>query len=202
MGAGRCVCVCGGVGVKPKRKPCTCCLSAGPSCSSQWCCSRQLCNSWELGSERFPEQNWSPSPSSSFSEREWAEAVVQIRQWLAERSGVEERGCPCTTGFLLRNDNIKFYIVQFSGIYVPCKQARKQEGASSVSQGGNADTGFLNTTIHRVRGRHCRKFWSALEEEALAERSVELSAVTFPNFLEHHNVICHFTTHLASSKSI
>lgn len=84
--------------------------------------------------------------------------------------------------------------VIFSVICVPCHCAKGSRRELPLSQGGNAVTEFFNTTIHRVRVGHWRKFRSALEKQALPEVCGESSAVTFPDFLEHHKVICHFTT--------
>lgn len=114
------MCVCGGVGAKPKRKPCTWCLcaakSAGSSCDPQCCCSSFVtAGKWELS---------------------WAELVCftlfkLCRAW--ERSGVEERGYPCTIaqGFCWGIPSL--HSVLFSVICVPCHCAKGSRRELPVS---------------------------------------------------------------------
>lgn len=83
---------------------------------------------------------------------------------------MEERDYPSSTGFLLGNCIPTNSYVQCDLCSLPLCQG-KQEGDSSVFQGDNADTEVFNTTIHRVRGGHWRKFWSALE--MLFQRHIE-----------------------------
>lgn len=62
----------------------------------------------------------------------------------------------------------------FNACYFQCDLSslplgqQKQRGVSSDSESGDADTGFLHTEVNRVREGVWRKFWFALEEEALS----------------------------------
>lgn len=64
---------------------------------------------------------------------------------------MEERGYPSSTGFLLGNCIPTNSYVQCDLCYLPLCQG-KQEGASSVFQGGEADTGFLTPQFTGLEG--------------------------------------------------
>lgn len=98
-------------------------------------------------------------------------------EWLAERQGVEERGYSYTTGFVPVECLLICGYFWYDLCSLPLGQ-QKQEEISSVSQGGNADTGFLHIEIHRVRGGRWRKLWFALEEERYVESLHQMPSYT------------------------
>lgn len=115
---------------------------------------------------------------------------------LGQLSGLQrDRECsrgapPIPQGFYW--GNFSLYTVIFSMICVPCHWASKSRRDFPLSHRVVMQTqGFFTL---RFRGGHLRKFWVALEEEALPEVCGESSPVTFPDFLKHCKVACHFTT--------
>ena len=114
----------------------------------------------------------------------------QLSGWQRDRER-RRGGSPIPQGFYWGNASL--YIVIFSMICVPCHWANRSRREFPLSHRVVMQTqGFFTL---RFRGGHWRKFWFALEEEALPEVCGESSSVSFPDCLKHCKVTCHFTAH-------